>query len=310
MHRDVKIGLILGVILVAVVAALFFRREPLPSPISTMARMQPSPQRLKNIDDQLAREAGSPYLVPAEQNKQAPKAASAPKKKTENARAKRNRSRRAARHANQKRSNRHASRQPAAKATADNGAKSSHVPWKPIPPPNVAGARAAAVARHASTQPNGQQRPTAKTYRIREGDTLWELAARHLGDGSRYRSLLEANRSVIRNADRLPVGLEIVIPSNSGERRVAEAGNGRSERTPSAVAVAVSDAKGRPASDPDGRQRSSRPRTYTVTANDTLSGIAAKVYGDAGQYRRIYEANRDRMPDADTIVEGAVLRIP
>jgi len=52
------------------------------------------------------------------------------------------------------------------------------------------------------------------------------------------------------------------------------------------------------------------PRTYTVAAGDSLSKIAKKVYGDANQWRRIFEANGDKIKNPDLIHPGQVLRIP
>jgi nucleoid-associated protein YgaU len=49
---------------------------------------------------------------------------------------------------------------------------------------------------------------------------------------------------------------------------------------------------------------------YTVVSGDTLSGIAQQWYGDAGQWPRIFEANRDQISDPNLIFPGQVLRIP
>ena len=51
-------------------------------------------------------------------------------------------------------------------------------------------------------------------------------------------------------------------------------------------------------------------RTYTVVAGDSLSKIAKKVYGDGKKWKRIFEANRDTVKDADLIHPGQVLKIP
>lgn len=51
-------------------------------------------------------------------------------------------------------------------------------------------------------------------------------------------------------------------------------------------------------------------KTYTVAAGDSLSKIAKKVYGDAKQWKRIFEANRDQISNPDLIHPGQVLRIP
>jgi hypothetical protein len=51
-------------------------------------------------------------------------------------------------------------------------------------------------------------------------------------------------------------------------------------------------------------------RSYTVAAGDTLSKISKQMYGDANQYMRIFEANRDQLSDPDKIRPGQRLVIP
>jgi LysM repeat protein len=51
-------------------------------------------------------------------------------------------------------------------------------------------------------------------------------------------------------------------------------------------------------------------RTYTVQKGDTLSKIAAAVYGKASAYPKIFEANRDQLDDPDKIKPGQVLKLP
>lgn len=51
--------------------------------------------------------------------------------------------------------------------------------------------------------------------------------------------------------------------------------------------------------------------TYTVQAGDTLSGIAAKTYGNAARWRDIYDANRGIIgSDPNLIQVGVVLKLP
>jgi nucleoid-associated protein YgaU len=49
-----------------------------------------------------------------------------------------------------------------------------------------------------------------QTYTIQQGDTLWSIARHLLGDGKRYRQIVQMNPDL--PADRLPVGREIRIP--------------------------------------------------------------------------------------------------
>jgi len=51
-------------------------------------------------------------------------------------------------------------------------------------------------------------------------------------------------------------------------------------------------------------------RTYTVQPGDNLSKIAKHFYGDANQYMKIYQANRDQLSDPDKIRAGQELVIP
>jgi len=51
-------------------------------------------------------------------------------------------------------------------------------------------------------------------------------------------------------------------------------------------------------------------QTYTVQAGDTLSKISKQFYGDANQYMRIFEANRDKIDDPNNIQPGQHLVIP
>jgi nucleoid-associated protein YgaU len=51
-------------------------------------------------------------------------------------------------------------------------------------------------------------------------------------------------------------------------------------------------------------------KTYTVEKGDSLSKIAKRVYGDAQQWRKIHEANRDIIENPDLIHPGPVLKLP
>lgn len=49
---------------------------------------------------------------------------------------------------------------------------------------------------------------------------------------------------------------------------------------------------------------------YVVAAGDTLSKIAKHAYGDASQYMKIFDANKDQLSDPDKIKVGQKLVIP
>src|SRR5262249_10471222 len=51
-------------------------------------------------------------------------------------------------------------------------------------------------------------------------------------------------------------------------------------------------------------------KTYTVKAGDTLSAIAKQFYGNANDYMKIFNANKDKLKDPNKIQVGQVLNIP
>jgi LysM repeat protein len=51
-------------------------------------------------------------------------------------------------------------------------------------------------------------------------------------------------------------------------------------------------------------------RTYQVKPGDSLSKIAKEFYGNANEYQRIFEANRDKLSDPNKVQVGQELVIP
>ena len=51
-------------------------------------------------------------------------------------------------------------------------------------------------------------------------------------------------------------------------------------------------------------------QSYTVKSGDTLRKIAQHFYGDEMQWKKIWHANRDQIPNPDRIQEGMKLTIP
>ena len=55
---------------------------------------------------------------------------------------------------------------------------------------------------------------------------------------------------------------------------------------------------------------STAARIYEVVSGDSLSKIALREYGDAKQWKRIFEANKDILTDPNKIKPGQKLKIP
>ena len=52
------------------------------------------------------------------------------------------------------------------------------------------------------------------------------------------------------------------------------------------------------------------PKTYTVVQGDSLYGISQKIFGTTRHVDRIYQANKDRIKDPNTLQVGINLRVP
>lgn len=63
-------------------------------------------------------------------------------------------------------------------------------------------------------------------------------------------------------------------------------------------------------SDVQSGSSSTAERMYVVKSGDSLSKIAQREYGDANKWRRIFEANQDKIKDPDMIHPGQELKIP
>lgn len=82
-------------------------------------------------------------------------------------------------------------------------------PAPPAPPSPQPGA----LATPRSAPPSAVGGPVvAGTYRVKDGDTLYSIAASLMGGRSQWRALYEANADVLSNPDRLKVGQTLKVP--------------------------------------------------------------------------------------------------
>jgi len=53
---------------------------------------------------------------------------------------------------------------------------------------------------------------TTEYYVIQKGDTLWAIASKYYGSGAKYTMIVDANKEVIKDADKIFPGQKIRIP--------------------------------------------------------------------------------------------------
>ncbi|MCH8193342.1 MAG: LysM peptidoglycan-binding domain-containing protein [Planctomycetes bacterium] len=52
-----------------------------------------------------------------------------------------------------------------------------------------------------------------RSYKVEDGDSLWKIAAKLLGDGNRYSDILRLNKSQLGNTDKVHPGMRLRLPS-------------------------------------------------------------------------------------------------
>jgi nucleoid-associated protein YgaU len=130
-------------------------------------------------------------------------------------------------------------------------------------------------------------------YSVREGDSMWTIADRWLGDPSRWGRIADANPTI--DPERLRVGQRVRIPTE----------------TRAAGPVLNAPARLTAADRPSTAAGSGQATYYTVRSGDTLSRIAQLKYSDAAKWRAIYDANQGAIGfDPDRLEVGMRLRIP
>lgn len=137
--------------------------------------------------------------------------------------------------------------------------------------------------------------PQVQRHVVRKGDKLWKIAERYLGSGTRWKQIVAANPGLRPN--RLRVGDALVIPGVGSARSGSQSSSGSSQQG------------GSESTKKSAEQKPKQPVYHTVRGGDTLSHIAARYYDD-GNWRRIFEANRDRIKSPKKLREGTRLVIP
>lgn len=155
-------------------------------------------------------------------------------------------------------------------------------------------ARAAAEAGRPNPGSVARPRSPWIKHSVKEAETLISIARRYLKDGSKWKEILDANPR-LRGPEYLRTGMTLLIPNGSGAAPARPAAAAKPAAAAPTPALSVS---------------SARPRTYKVTAGDTLSKIALKTLGAKKRWREVFEANRDRLASPDDVRVGQELVIP
>ncbi len=150
-----------------------------------------------------------------------------------------------------------------------------------------------------------------KIYVVADGDNLALIAKKFYGDeeGNKRANIMkifEANRNLLESADDIQVGQKLIIPalrSSAAAENKNKSGLASSifEKVKSIGREHLSSNKGRTA-EPS--------KKYTVREGDSLWRIAAEQLGDGSRYTEVAKLNADILSDEDSLTVGTSLKIP
>lgn len=167
-----------------------------------------------------------------------------------------------------------------------------------------------------------------KIYIVKDGDTLWSIAASELQDGYSWTEIMRANN--IKDPGNIEKGTRLIIP-NTVQSATGSAAQAQPTPTPTTaveptvVATATAMPSARPTLAPTKtmnqdqesvkEQDPSSPytdkitgNTYIVKEDDYLWEIALRAYGDG--YKWVDIARNNNLLNPDVIHKGNVLKLP
>ncbi len=144
-------------------------------------------------------------------------------------------------------------------------------------------------------------------YAVKEGDTLFTIAQAYYDDGYKYPMLVQANK--ITDENTIEKGQVLNIPKLEADSTKATTDTTTSPmpKTSNNPVTNIDNGQGGAINETIWGEKIAGD-TYTVQADDWLSKISGRAYGDIYQFDKIAKANN--ISDVNSIEPGIVLKIP
>jgi nucleoid-associated protein YgaU len=170
--------------------------------------------------------------------------------------------------------------------------------------------RAPEMLKKEEAEVQKSSRSLTRVYTVAEGDNLASVAQEFYGEEegnkrANVAKIFEANRDRLESEDKIFPGQKLLIPPL---RPAEDSGREIGKTLGSKIFEAVESIGRRHL--PNGGSQTEEKRQYVVLENDNLWRIAAKCLGDGSRYREIAELNADIVDDENDIVVGMRLKIP
>jgi nucleoid-associated protein YgaU len=144
-----------------------------------------------------------------------------------------------------------------------------------------------------------------KFHEVMSGESLAEIAKKFYGDreGNKLKNvkrIFEANRRILKSEDEIYVGQKLVIPPLASQEE-------RAARVVPVTAEVKSGGKGQLST---GTKKGGQERCHVVEEDESLWVIACEELGDGARYREIADLNADILEDEDAVFVGMRLKLP
>ncbi|MHC4743285.1 MAG: LysM peptidoglycan-binding domain-containing protein [Planctomycetota bacterium] len=147
-----------------------------------------------------------------------------------------------------------------------------------------------------------------KTYLVTSGDSLGSIAKKMYGalEGNKRANvarIFEANRKLLESPDEIKIGQELVIPPLPSRATIGGLLPGSMFKEVRSIGQRTTPGVSVP-------KPMIQTRIYTVKDGDSLWSISADLLGNGIRYKEIAKLNTDVLPNEDDVRVGTKLKIP
>ncbi len=132
-----------------------------------------------------------------------------------------------------------------------------------------------------------------RVHKVQQNDSLYKIANKYYRDESKWLLIFNANRDKLPDRDSLKIGTELFIPE---EKTVTQSTKEETTIPTLMQMTEVEDTKS--------------GRRHTIQKGDTLYKIALRYYNDGLKWNKILEVNKEIIKNQNSLPIGAEIEIP
>ncbi|MEJ2704660.1 MAG: LysM peptidoglycan-binding domain-containing protein [Sedimentisphaerales bacterium] len=194
------------------------------------------------------------------------------------------------------------------------------------PAPQPASPQPVAEPKIEVKKPSPRRPVSPKVYTVADGDNLAKIAKKFYGaeEGNKRASIMrifEANRGLLASPDEVGAGQQLLIPppsraetpGNASTKAQSKPDERKSGGTLTDALFETVKSVGRTVLQPDKPKDEPKPpatRQYVVQDGDYLWKIATRELGDGSRYKEIAKLNTDILDDETKLRIGTTLKLP